>query len=210
MTDYNDIPPVDDEAGQKFNIEDMLHAVQRTVEDAEGYAPQLEKILDDFKEFLSNKPAPPASWLKQVGANASRFDYHQIVLPESLTDPYLDEEENMERLRNHYRDASFMALESELILRNRFLYIDGHCSGHIAPKPILMLESREESEVVDWDCSLSLFPDGSFLSYNLDKSEEEDIGTDGLDIIRSLEELIPHMQMRVPVEGYDYGELRDI
>jgi hypothetical protein len=70
-----------------------------------------------------------------------------------------------------------------------------------------MLESVEESKEVDWDCCLYIWPDGSYWSYNLEQDEEEDLGKDGLEVLRQFEEKIHHLQIRVPVEGHDYGHI---
>lgn len=173
------------------------------------YNSRLKEIIKEFQVFLKERPAPPLEWLDRVGAQADKFDYHQIVLPDCLCDPYCEEESNMELLLEQYSDTSFMALEHFLMTRNRFLYQDGHAISGYCPKPLLMLENYPENQDPDYDCYLYLFPDGSYISYSLDNDEEEFLGQDSLALLGSIGKILSRLRIVFPVEGRDYGILEE-
>jgi hypothetical protein len=165
----------------------------------------IPQVLDIFQAFLEEKPEPPESWKIQVGDKADKFDYHQIVLPQDHCDPYKLELENIEIIRDSGRYS--MALEHALISRNYFIFTDGHADSIPAPKPLLMLESHENDNAVDWDCCFYIWPDGSFYSYNLEGEHEENSGEDALEIVKIYRSVITNLVLKVPQEGVDFGHL---
>ena len=96
-----------------------------------------------------------------------------------------------------------------LISRNYFIYENGHAEPIAAPRPLLMLESTEiEGRQVDWDCCITIFADGSFYAYNLEKNEEEVLGENVKDILENQMEVLSELSLVIPVEGRDYGILK--
>ena len=177
---------------------------------------RLFDILDSFEDFLTLRPDPPQSWQDNYAASGKKFDYHQVVLPKDFEDPYEDDLGNIRRLRGEFeRVPSTMALEHELISRNYFIYENGHAEPIEAPRPMLMLESKdrdddqeEEEGDITWDCCISIFPDGSYVSYNLEHDDEEVLGEDFKAVFEKNIETLSKMQLVIPVEGRDYGILR--
>lgn len=167
---------------------------------------KLHQLLKDFKWFLTEKPNPPASWTERLGAQASKYDYHQIVLPEDYTDPYKDELENLALLQEKFAGSDgFIALDYVLVTRNIFLYYNSHLKPIELPKPLAMFESVPESKDIEWDCTLTVFTDGSWHAYNMDRDEDEMIGED---IGEELEKWLPilgKMRVIIPEEGKDFG-----
>ena len=182
---------------------------------AEPWTSRLNDILDSFEDFLTIRPEPPQSWQDTYAASGKQFDYYQIVLPKDFEDPYEDDLGNIRRLRNEFeRTPSTMALEHELISRNYFIYENGHAEAIPAPRPLLMLESQDrddDQEVeegdITWDCCISIFADGSYISYNLDHDEEEVLGEDFKAVFEKHIKTLSKLQLVIPIEGRDYGIL---
>ena len=181
----------------------------------EEWQSRLSDILDSFEDFLTMRPEPPQSWQDTYVASGKQFDYYQIVLPKDFEDPYEDDLGNIRRLRNEFeRTPSTMALEHELISRNYFIYENGHADPIPAPRPLLMLESQdrdddqeEEEGDITWDCCISIFADGSYISYNLDHDEEEVLGEDFKAVFEKHIKTLSKLQLVIPIEGRDYGIL---
>ena len=181
----------------------------------EEWQSRLSDILDSFEDFLTIRPEPPQSWQDTYAASGKQFDYYQIVLPKDFEDPYEDDLGNIRRLRNEFeRTPSTMALEHELISRNYFIYANGHADPIPAPRPLLMLESQDrddDQEVeegdITWDCCISIFADGSYISYNLDHDEEEVLGEDFKAVFEKHIKTLSKLQLVIPIEGRDYGIL---
>ena len=181
----------------------------------EEWQSRLSDILDSFEDFLTMRPEPPQSWQDTYAASGKQFDYYQIVLPKDFEDPYEDDLGNIRRLRNEFeRTSSTMALEHELISRNYFIYENGHADPIPAPRPLLMLESQDrddDQEVeegdITWDCCISIFADGSYISYNLDHDEEEVLGEDFKAVFEKHIKTLSKLQLVIPIEGRDYGIL---
>ena len=181
----------------------------------EEWQSRLSDILDSFEDFLTMRPEPPQSWQDTYAASGKQFDYYQIVLPKDFEDPYEDDLGNIRRLRNEFeRTPSTMALEHELISRNYFIYENGHAEAIPAPRPLLMLESQDrddDQEVeegdITWDCCISIFADGSYISYNLDHDEEEVLGEDFKAVFEKHIKTLSKLQLVIPIEGRDYGIL---
>ena len=181
----------------------------------EEWQSRLSDILDSFEDFLTMRPEPPQSWQDTYAASGKQFDYYQIVLPKDFEDPYEDDLGNIRRLRNEFeRTPSTMALEHELISRNYFIYENGHADPIPAPRPLLMLESQDrddDQEVeegdITWDCCISIFADGSYISYNLDHDEEEVLGEDFTAVFEKHIKTLSKLQLVIPIEGRDYGIL---
>jgi len=177
---------------------------------------RLFEILDSFEDFLTIRPEPPQSWQDNYAASGKQFDYYQVVLPQDFQDPYEDDLGNIRRLRNEFeRTPSTMALEHELISRNYFIYENGHAEPIPAPQPMLMLESQDrdddqkvEEGDITWDCCISIFADGSYVSYNLDHDDEEVLGEDFKSVFDKHIKTLSKLQLVIPVEGRDYGILR--
>lgn len=195
-------------------LKNFMELVQ--AEKTKPWESRLQDILDSFEDFLTLRPDPPQSWLDNYAASGKKFDYHQVVLPQDFQDPYEDDLGNIRRLRGEFeRVPSTMALEHELISRNYFIYENGHADPIAAPRPMLMLESKdrdddqeEEEGDITWDCCISIFPDGSYTSYNLDHDDEEVLGEDFKAVFEKHIETLSKMQLVIPVEGRDYGILR--
>jgi hypothetical protein len=188
--------------------------------DAQNWQPRLMEILDAFEKFLVEKPSPPQEWFDRVGDRAEKFDYHQLVLPFDFVNPELDDLENVRLLRKRFAEQkSYMALEHSLMTRNRFLWTDGHIPQNLAPIivpcPSLILELPETPSTTtgnpmdgeEWDCAMTIFPDGSYWAYNLDLDEMEELGEDLGDMLVQYGDLLAHLEVVIPVEGYDYGLL---
>lgn len=181
----------------------------------EEWQSRLSDILDSFEDFLTIRPEPPQSWQDTYAASGKQFDYYQIVLPKDFEDPYEDDLGNIRRLRNEFeRTPSTMALEHELISRNYFIYENGHADPIPAPRPLLMLESQdrdddqeEQEGDITWDCCISIFADGSYISYNLDHDEEEVLGEDFKAVFEKHIKTLSKLQLVIPIEGRDYGIL---
>ena len=181
----------------------------------EEWQSRLSDILDSFEDFLTIRPEPPQSWQDTYAASGKQFDYYQIVLPKDFEDPYEDDLGNIRPLRNEFeRTPSTMALEHELISRNYFIYENGHADPIPAPRPLLMLESQDrddDQEVeegdITWDCCISIFADGSYISYNLDHDEEEVLGEDFKAVFEKHIKTLSKLQLVIPIEGRDYGIL---
>ena len=181
----------------------------------EEWQSRLSDILDSFEDFLTMRPEPPQSWQDTYAASGKQFDYYQIVLPKDFEDPYEDDLGNIRRLRNEFERApSTMALEHELISRNYFIYENGHADPIPAPRPLLMLESQdrdddqeEQEGDITWDCCISIFADGSYISYNLDHDEEEVLGEDFKAVFEKHIKTLSKLQLVIPIEGRDYGIL---
>lgn len=177
---------------------------------------RLNDILDAFEDFLTVRPEPPKSWVDIFAASGKKFDYYQIVLPEDFQDPYEDDLGNIRRLRNEFeRVPSTMALEHELISRNYFIFENGHAEAIPAPQPMLMLESKDRDDDeepqdgdITWDCCISIFPDGSYVSYNLEDDFDEELGEDFKSVFEKHVDTLSKLQLVIPVEGRDYGILR--
>ncbi len=182
----------------------------------EPWNSRLNDILDAFEDFLTLRPEPPQSWLDNYAASGKKFDYHQIVLPEDFQDPYEDDLGNIRRLRAEFEHVpSTMALEHELISRNYFIFENGHAEPIPAPRPMLMLESQDredDQEVLEgditWDCCMSIFADGSYVSYNLEHDDEEVLGEDFKAVFDKNIKTLSKLQLVIPIEGRDYGILR--
>lgn len=193
------------------NFMDLIQARK-----AETWNSRLSDILDSFEDFLTLRPEPPQSWQDNYAASGKQFDYYQVVLPQDFQDPYEDDLGNIRRLRNEFdRVPSTMALEHELISRNYFIYENGHADPIPAPQPLLMLESQdrednqeEQEGDITWDCCISIFADGSFVSYNLDHDDEEVLGEDFKAVFDKHIKTLSKLQLVIPVEGRDYGILR--
>ena len=173
----------------------------------------LHEILSLCERFLLERPAPPASWTARVGDLAHKFDYYQIVLPEEYMNPYEDDLANVRLLQEKFAgERSFMALEHTLLQRNRFLVTDGHATSIPAPCPLLMLETNEdENDGADlWDCALTVFPDGSYWAYNLDRDDAEEMGEELGDLLEKHMEVLSQLRVTVPVEGVHFGILLDL
>lgn len=168
----------------------------------------IPEILDHCVKFLTKKPQAPDSWYKLLGDRAKLYDYHQIVLPDGLCDPYQDELENLKHLQQFESQESFMALEHYILSRNHFIMTDGHMPVYQCPEPILMLESHEEDQEIDWDCFFYVFPDGSYQVYNLEKEEEESLGRGAPEMFALHSEILSKLSLKIPQEGEDYGDLR--
>lgn len=177
---------------------------------------RLNDILDAFEDFLTVRPEPPKSWVDNFAASGKKFDYYQIVLPEDFQDPYEDDLGNIRRLRSEFeRVPSTMALEHELISRNYFIFENGHAEAIPAPQPMLMLESKDRDDDeepqdgdITWDCCISIFPDGSYVSYNLEDDFDEELGEDFKSVFEKHVGTLSKLQLVIPVEGRDYGILR--
>lgn len=177
---------------------------------------RLNDILDAFEDFLTVRPEPPKSWVDIFAASGKKFDYYQIVLPEDFQDPYEDDLGNIRRLRSEFeRVPSTMALEHELISRNYFIFENGHAEAIPAPQPMLMLESKDRDDDeepqdgdITWDCCISIFPDGSYVSYNLEDDFDEELGEDFKSVFEKHVDTLSKLQLVIPVEGRDYGILR--
>ena len=184
----------------------------------EPWTSRLFDILDSFEDFLTMRPEPPREWVETFEKSGKQFDYYQIVLPDDFRDPYEDDLGNIRRLRNEFeRTPSTMALEHELISRNYFIYENGHAESIAAPCPMLMLESQDrddDQEVLEgditWDCCISIFPDGSYIAYNLANDQEEELGEDFKMVFDKYIKTLSRLQLVIPVEGRDYGILKSV
>lgn len=195
-------------------LKNFMDLIQK--QKAEPWDSRLTDILDAFEDFLTVRPEPPQSWKDNYAASGKQFDYYQIVLPKDFEDPYEDDLGNIRRLRNEFeRTPSTMALEHELISRNYFVFENGHADAISAPRPMLMLESQDrdddqeiEEGDITWDCCISIFADGSFVSYNLEHDDEEVLGEDFKAVFEKNIKTLSKLQLVIPIEGRDYGILR--
>lgn len=201
-----DLPP---EEIAKPSAEERMDAFAQLLKQAkEGAAwePMLTELLWTFEKFLVDRPPPPKSWTDRVGKDADKYDYYQIVLPADYTDPYMDELENIRLLREKFAgQKSLMALENFLVTRNHFLYGNEHAAPVCLPRPLMMLESYTTSANVSWDCCLTVFADGSWQAYNMDRDDEDAIGEDISEQLESWMPIIAYLKVIPPVEGRDYG-----
>lgn len=194
-------------------LKNFLELVQK--QKGEQWDSRLFDILDAFEDFLTVRPEPPQEWKDTYAEKGKEFDYYQIVLPQDFQDPYEDDLGNIRRLRNEFeRTPSTMALEHELVSRNYFVFENGHAEAIPAPRPMLMLESkdREDDEEekegdITWDCCISIFPDGSYIAYNLAHDDEEVLGEDFKAEFDKHIDVLSRLQLVIPVEGRDYGIL---
>ena len=197
--------------GKKTN-EKHLQRLLKALEEwkKEDWKSRFDEILDSFEDFLMERPEPPKAVIERFGGDLKKFDYWQVVLPEDFQDPFEDDLGNIRRLRNEFENTpSTMALEHLLISRNYFIYENGHANPIPAPRPLLMLESSGvEGRSVDWDCCISIFADGSFFAYNLEKNEEEVVGENVKDIFENQMDVLSELSLVIPVEGKDYGILK--
>ena len=212
--DENDVPgeELSSIPGEE-RLKNFMELIQ--AQKGEEWQSRLSDILDSFEDFLTMRPEPPQSWQDTYAASGKQFDYYQIVLPKDFEDPYEDDLGNIRRLRNEFeRTPSTMALEHELISRNYFIYENGHADPIPAPRPLLMLESQdrdddqeEQEGDITWDCCISIFADGSYISYNLDHDEEEVLGEDFKAVFEKHIKTLSKLQLVIPIEGRDYGIL---
>lgn len=200
-----DLPP--EEPLHAPSPEEVLEQFRSLMQSDACEKPNLNAIVDAMVDFLRTKPEPPAEWTQRFEAMGGGFDYHQICLPDDIIDPYLDEEENLLRLKDLYGSESFLALEHFLLTRNHFLFNNGHLQPIYCPRPVLMLESQTEDQDVDWDCTATFFADGSTASYNLEGEREESLGRDNREILALHLDTLRKLAVRVPVDGEDFGEL---
>lgn len=192
--------PSPEERMQYFG--DMLRDARKGTE----WISILPELLTEFEAFLTERPSPPEEWKNRLGAEQHRYDYYQIVLPGEYTDPYKDDLENLELLREKFPvGQSFMAFENSLVTRNHFLFNNGHAAPVCIPRPLVMFESVTESANVSWDCCLTVFPDGSWSAYNMDQDDEESMGEDIGDMLENWMPIIRYMRVVVPEDGRDYG-----
>lgn len=217
MTEFNenDVPSAELAVipGEE-RLENFMELIQE--QKAEPWNSRLFDILDAFEDFLTLRPEPPKSWQDNYAASGKKFDYYQVVLPQDFQDPYEDDLGNIRRLRNEFeRTPSTMALEHELVSRNYFIFENGHAEAIPAPRPILMLESQDrddDQEVLEgdvtWDCCISIFADGSYVAYNLENDDEEDLGENFKAVFEKKIKILAKMQLVIPTEGRDYGILR--
>jgi len=207
----NDIPS--EEPTQPSLDEKLANLAQLLQDRSYEWHPRLHEILGEFERFLVERPEPPRAWRDRVGENAHKFDYHQIVLPPEYINPYEDDLSNVRLLEEKFAgEPSFMALEHTLLLSNRFLFTDGHSEPISAPRPVLMLETRDEEHAPSgdeeiWDCALTVFPDGSYWAYNLDRDDAEEMGEELGDLLEKHMELLSRLSVTVPVEGVHFGIL---
>ncbi len=211
MITNSELPP---EEPQQTALEDKLANLAELLQKGElEWHSRLPDILREFESFLVDRPPPPASWSNRVGDLANKFDYYQIVLPEEYINPYEDDLANVRLLGDKfYGQPGFMALEHALLQRNRFLFTDGHCEAIPAPRPLLMLEAADDASAEEdlWDCALTVFPDGSYWSYNLDRDETEELGEELGDLLQKHMDLLSRLRVVIPVEGVDFGNLQNI
>ena len=212
--DENDVPSEElSSIPGEERLKNFMELIQ--AQKGEEWQSRLSDILDSFEDFLTMRPEPPQSWQDTYAASGKQFDYYQIVLPKDFEDPYEDDLGNIRRLRNEFeRTPSTMALEHELISRNYFIYENGHADPIPAPRPLLMLESQdrdddqeEQEGDITWDCCISIFADGSYISYNLDHDEEEVLGEDFKAVFEKHIKTLSKLQLVIPIEGRDYGIL---
>ncbi|MGL1903694.1 MAG: hypothetical protein OCC49_16275 [Fibrobacterales bacterium] len=188
-------------------LDNLIHTINTAKEESKKYTSLMPQILENMGTFLKKQPTPPKSWLDRVGSNAHKFEYHQIVLPYDLRNPIVEDLENIELIETMHEDKYCMALEYFLLDRNRFIWVDGHYPPIYSPKPLLLLDNLEPSEEVNWDCYLYIFPDGSFLSYNMENEQdaEEMVGTEVFQELQQFYETVAKLQMKFPGEHVDYG-----
>lgn len=190
------------------STEERLEWFAQTLRQAQEqiYPKQLQRILEDFRRFIEERPAPPPSYLQRFQAQGGGFDYWQIALPDELEHPELDELSLLERIQEEIPvSQSYQALESELVTRNRFIYHNGHANPITLPEPLLFLETHPKSEEISWDCCVIVYPDASWYAYNLDGNQEESLGPDIRDRLEEWLPTLSKLKLVVPEEGSDYG-----
>jgi hypothetical protein len=206
-----DLPP---EELTKPTPEDRMNAFAELLKQARAgtaWEPMLMELLWTFEKFLVDRPPPPKSWSDRLGKNADKYDYYQIVLPGDYLDPYLDDLENVRLLREKFiGQKSIMALENFLVTRNHFLFGNEHAAPVCLPRPLLMLESYTNSPQITWDCSLTVFPDGSWQAYNMDRDDEDSVGEDIGDYLERWMPIISFLKVLAPVEGRDFGWFKPV
>ena len=172
-------------------LKNFMELVQQQKD--EPWNSRLFDILDAFEDFLTLRPEPPQEWQETYAKSGKEFDYYQVVLPQDFQDPYEDDLGNIRRLRNEFeRTPSTMALEHELVSRNYFIFENGH---------------EEQEGDITWDCCISIFPDGSYIAYNLNHDDEEELGEDFKAEFDKHIDVLSKLQLVIPVEGRDYGIL---
>jgi hypothetical protein len=211
----NPLPSIEEqEQFQAYSPEEvyqnLLDLLEKEKSEHGEYTYKLNEILDAFEKFLTEEPAPPKEWMDRFGDRYEKFDYHQIVIPDDFNDPAETELTNLARLREEFGNNSNQALEHFLILRNHFIFTNGHAASIEAPKPLLMLESEQKDEEISWDCTYTLFADSSYQSYNLEKEEEESLGAYGEEVARLYPSVLRKLILRLPLEGQDFGHINPI
>jgi hypothetical protein len=63
---------------------------------------------------------------------------------------------------------------------------------------------------ITWDCCISIFPDGSYIAYNLANDQEEELGEDFKMVFDKYIKTLSRLQLVIPVEGRDYGILKSV
>ena len=201
-----DLPP---EEIAKPSQQDRMDSFADLLKQARAGTPWesiLSELLWAFEQFLVDQPTPPKSWSERLGQQADKYDYYQIVLPGDYLDPYKDDLENVRLLRDKFAgEKSFMALENFLVTHNHFLYGNGHAAPVCLPRPLLMLESYADSPQITWDCTLTVFPDGSWHAYNMDRDDEDSLGEDIGEQLERWMPIISFLKVLVPMEGRDFG-----
>jgi hypothetical protein len=185
----------------------LLETIQDEKEKAATTPSKLKEICNAFIGFLTDKPNAPKTWQERMGKTGREFDYHQVLIPEEFANPMQEDAANIEDMRDQIGNEPFMALEHFLLTRNHFVITNDHIESIECPKPILMLESHEEDRDMDWDCTFTLFADGSYQAYNLEQSQEESVELNSEELIETFGPLISRMSLRIPSEGDDYGHL---
>ncbi len=188
-------------------LDNLIKTITQAKEEVTQYTPVIKTILGNLKSFLTDLPNPPQSWLDRLGKESSKYDYHQVVIPYDLRNPMLEDNENIELIETDLVESHCMALEYYLIDHNRFLWNDGHFDSVYSPKPLLLLDNVEPTEDVLWDCFLYIFPDGSFVSYNLENedSPEEFIGANVFEELHQHYKVVSKLQIKFAGEHTDYG-----
>ena len=73
---------------------------------------------------------------------------------------------------------------------------------------VITSDDEEEQEGdITWDCCISIFPDGSYVAYNLNHDDEEELGEDFKAEFDKHIDVLSKLQLVIPVEGRDYGIL---
>jgi hypothetical protein len=185
----------------------LLETIQEEKDKAATTPSKLQEICNAFIGFLNDKPDAPKSWQERMDKTGREFDYHQVLIPEEFANPMQEDQPNIEDMRDQIGNEPFMALEHFLLTRNHFVITNSHIKSIECPKPILMLESHEEDRDMDWDCTFTLFADGSYQAYNLEQSQEESVEMNSEELIETFGPLISRMSLKIPSEGDDYGHL---
>lgn len=205
MDNYeSELPQIPAEPDTQERIENFIANLKESQKQIQWQS-QLTRILDDFEDFLVQTPAPPPAWQELFATQPRELDYWQIVLPDEYIDPYLSDLENIALLREKFAGQGFMALESELVGRNCFIYHNAHASSIELPEPVIMLASNLETQEILYDCCLRVYGDGSWYAYNLENDEEEQLGENFLEVMDKWLPILSKMQLEIPHAGQDYG-----